>query len=412
MQTKITVIDAPCGKGKTSWALQYMKEHQEDRRFIFITPFLDEVERVKETCRTFVSPSDKSKSKRRDFKSLLVKGKSIVSTHSLFKGIDMETIDLIRAGGYTLVLDEVMDVVEQVQNMSECDIKDVFDLGYLEKLEDGKVVATDKAHGYQGRFYDTIQDAKMNRLIYVNGTMLIWQFPADVFRAFDEVYNLTYLFDGQIQKYYYDLQGIEYRRCAVGQAQDDSYFIQEYVPVDYDRAFRQQVQGLVTIYDGPLNTIGKGWTTFSYNWYQKNKAGGLMRKLQLDTYNFFHNIANGGAMDNMWTCFKEHQDTLKGAGYTKGFVAHNARATNKYRHKRNLAYLVNRFPRTPIISYFRHHGIEMDQDAFALSELIQWIWRSQIRDGKPVHLYMPSERMRTLFLDWLEIPEADLEEAA
>ena len=44
----------------------------------------------------------------------------------------------------------------------------------------------------------------------------------------------------------------------------------------------------------------------------------------------------------------------------------------------------------------------MDEDAYALSVMVQWIWRSAIRDGDEIYLYIPSSRMRTLLLDWIE----------
>ena len=49
---KITVVDAPMGKGKTSWAIKYMNELGKEyfrNRIIYITPYLDEVKRVKES---------------------------------------------------------------------------------------------------------------------------------------------------------------------------------------------------------------------------------------------------------------------------------------------------------------------------------------------------------------------------
>ena len=39
----------------------------------------------------------------------------------------------------------------------------------------------------------------------------------------------------------------------------------------------------------------------------------------------------------------------------------------------------------------------VSQDDFALSEMVQWVWRSAIRDGKPITLYIPSDRMYQLF---------------
>ena len=37
-----------------------------------------------------------------------------------------------------------------------------------------------------------------------------------------------------------------------------------------------------------------------------------------------------------------------------------------------------------------------------LKELLQWVWRSRIRNGKPKVLYLPSPRMMSIFLGWLE----------
>jgi hypothetical protein len=46
-------------------------------------------------------------------------------------------------------------------------------------------------------------------------------------------------------------------------------------------------------------------------------------------------------------------------------------------------------------------GIEIDADQFALSEMVQFIWRSAIRDDKEILLYMPSRRMRGLLKEWI-----------
>ena len=46
--------------------------------------------------------------------------------------------------------------------------------------------------------------------------------------------------------------------------------------------------------------------------------------------------------------------------------------------------------------------VEFDEELFSLSTLLQWIWRSQIRDGKPIEIYIPSERMRSLLKIWIE----------
>jgi phosphoribosyl-AMP cyclohydrolase len=54
-------------------------------------------------------------------------------------------------------------------------------------------------------------------------------------------------------------------------------------------------------------------------------------------------------------------------------------------------------------------GVNLDEDLFALSEMIQFIWRSRIREGKPIDLFVPSGRMRTILKAWLDCQEDPLE---
>ena len=51
--------------------------------------------------------------------------------------------------------------------------------------------------------------------------------------------------------------------------------------------------------------------------------------------------------------------------------------------------------------FYELHGIEVDEDTYALSIMVQWIWRSAIRDGQEVYLYIPSSRMRNLLINWM-----------
>jgi hypothetical protein len=117
--------------------------------------------------------------------------------------------------------------------------------------------------------------------------------------------------------------------------------------------------------------------------------------------NFFRNICKSKSNENAWTCFKTYKSKCQGKGYAKGFISCNARATNEFRHKKNLAYCVNIFNNPKLIEFFTQKGVEVDEDTYALSELVQWIFRSCLRDGKEINLYIPSERMRQLLKKWL-----------
>ena len=75
-----------------------------------------------------------------------------------------------------------------------------------------------------------------------------------------------------------------------------------------------------------------------------------------------------------------------------------------------MIHALDRYPNLAVSSYLQDYGYPVDQDQFALSEMIQWLWRGCIRDGKEMTVYVLSARMRGLLEDWLndEGKEADL----
>ena len=77
------------------------------------------------------------------------------------------------------------------------------------------------------------------------------------------------------------------------------------------------------------------------------------------------------------------------------------RATNDYKETTAVAYIANRYMKPTLKHFFEVENINVDEDTYALSELIQFIYRSAIRDGKPITVYIPSKRMRELFIDWI-----------
>ena len=83
------------------------------------------------------------------------------------------------------------------------------------------------------------------------------------------------------------------------------------------------------------------------------------------------------------------------------FVKCNCRATNAYRDCWALAYLINVYVHPYVLRWFERQGVKIDQEAYALEQMVQWIWRSAIRDRKKVKLYIPSSRMRRLLKQWL-----------
>ncbi|MCM3736770.1 hypothetical protein M3215_13310 [Bacillus cytotoxicus] len=393
---KITVIDSIMGSGKTSWAIQHINESPAYKKFIYITPYLDEVERVKGavTNRSFVEPNNANEEGRklRSLKELIVSGKDIVATHSLFQMADNELIELLTDAGYTLILDEVMDVIEKA-SINNHDIKALLDLEYVKVIDNRVHWVYDEY--FSGRFYDIKLLANAGNLFYHRGKFLIWSFPPQVFKTFDEVFVMTYLFKGQIQRYYYDLHSME---CEYKAAK---YNGTDYELIEYNREGegRQEIFELIDLYEGKLNDFANRKNALSSTWL-RSANDELLESIQKNIYNYFRNVTKAKAGEILWTTIKDSKVDLSGKGYTKGFIPCNMRATNEYASRSVLAYVFNRYLNPIERSFFEDHGVRVDEEMLAVSDLLQWIWRSRIRNNEPIKLYLPSSRMRRLLKEW------------
>jgi hypothetical protein len=403
--TVIKVVDSIMGSGKTSSAINLMNNDTENN-YIFITPYKNEIERIKQQCsnKKFYDPRVFSKDGETFYKldslhQLLSNNRNIATTHALFKMSTDVTRDLITNNEYILILDEVMEVVKQL-NISSSDIQMLLNEKWIIN-NDGLInwnIDKEKEEGtYTGKFLTVKQMALNNNLILHKGKILFWNFPADIFKLFKEVYILTYLFDAQIQKYYYDLNNIQYEKY-ISVYEDDQYKFKKNINHS-EKEIKEQLKSKINIYDGKLNTIGKDQYSLSKSWYNDKKH--LHKQLKNNTINYFQNIVKSKSDLNMWTTFKDYKTKMSGKGYTKGFVSCTARATNEYSHKNCLAYNINRFLNPIIKDYFYSYDIEVNEDEYALSELLQWIWRGSIRNNETINIYIPSSRMRQLLIDWL-----------
>lgn len=394
----VNVVDAACGIGKTTSIINMMREDTSNNKYLYITPFLTEVTRIIKECpeKRFKEPQeDRGENKMDDIKRLLSKGENIVSTHALFKKMDEEILDIAAINNYILIMDEVADVVDTL-NISKDDLHTIM-TQYARINDDGLVEWT--ADDYEGKFEEYKSMIKLNSVMpYKDSkdktTALVWLFPINIFRAFKKIYILTYMFDGQIQKYYYDLYDVKYNYLYVKDnhltSQKQNYNLREIK----DKIKVCQVNN--------LNKIGDSKYALSNAWFDRNRNNILMKKLKANTYSFFRNNANAKVKDNIWTTFKSCKDCLKGKGYSSSFMPMNIRATNDLKHKFAVAYLANRYISPIVKNFFVSHSVDVDEDAFALSELIQFIFRTRIRDGEDIYVYIPSKRMRDLLINWMK----------
>lgn len=401
----IKVVDAIMSTGKTSAAITYMNEHKDDK-FVFITPYLAESERIKKSCPDlhFVEPSNKLK--RYDFKkgahtaALIREGANIATTHQAFKGYTPDMLDDIREHGYTLIVDENVDVLEEF-DFHPADLQLAVDAGYI-KEENGiySIVRDD----YEGKalagLFTLLRSRELIRVKDHNQNVLFyWTLPPTLLTSFKDVFILTYLFEGQSLHHLMKIYDIPYEYIGIEHTNASEYRFGEYP--GYVPEYVHHLKDMVHILDyGRLNEIGDDYYSLSMNWFKRNEDG--VGQLRRNVYNVFNNILGDIPADKrLWGAHNSEYNVIKGKGYTKSFLTFNAKATNNYRDRISLVYLANVFMNVGEKNFYKVHGIEVDDDMYALSIMVQWIWRSAIRDGQEVYLYIPSKRMRTLLIDWL-----------
>lgn len=404
MKSNIKVIDSIMGSGKTSWAIKYMKDNPHSK-FFFVTPYLMEVKRIKDEV-GLVEPRPIKGSKLNHIRELTTQGKSIVSTHALLSRFDLEIQENIEISEYTLILDEVANVVEQFTFNTVSDKLDFFQ-HYAYINEDGYAIWDEEKHPIDtyskgSKFYEEMCLCLNKNLIQVNDKLLMWELPIEIFKKFKEVIILTYLFEGSVQKPYFDSFSIEYTLKSIKDGRLITY--QETSLED-----KQKLASLINLVSSPsLDMIGTDEYDLSSTWYKKNLSKPIyVERLKNNMINFFTHFTKAKSKESMWSTFKDYQHKLKGKGYSKAFCPYNIRATNEYRECYGLAYLLNVFPHTSLTMYFNNKGLqEINKDAYAVSILLQWIWRSRIRnisdsdENRKIDLYLPSVRMKRLLTNW------------
>lgn len=398
---KVNVIDAIMGAGKTSAGINFINNSSDDIKFLYITPYLTEVKRIINCCpsKKFKQPESYG-SKLVGIKSLFEKGFNIVSTHALFRLFDEEIMDLAYANNYILIMDEVADVIEPL-DISKDDLETIIEK--YAKVGEGNLLEW-YAENYKGEFekYKRLCDLKC--LAMYGNTAMLWLFPISTFKAFREIYILTYMFHAQTQKYYYDYYGVEYDYLYVKGNHISNYEFTEEV-VDY--AIPDYSKLLHILDNEKLNRIGDMDTALSKTWFDRNKNNQLIKKLKNATGNYFKNYTKTKSSENLWTTFKDYRGCISGKGYAKGFLSSNIRATNEYKDRTAIAYLLNKYFNPCVRNFFIDNDVEVDDDAFAISEMLQFIWRSAIRDGKEIWVYIPSSRMRSLLIRWINENNGD-----
>ena len=406
----VKVCDAIMGSGKTSATITYINEHPE-KKFIYITPYLDEAERIKQACpkADFVEPNSKdpkySFSKTNHTAELVREGRNIASTHQCLMYYTPEMFQDIQDRGYTVIIDEEVSVLDEEPSVHYSDIEVAVRAGLVEERLPGEYFITEAGKAYQGGLFTPILKRLRARSVVCLGSgkrkdVFYWRFSHEMFKVVDDVIVLTYLFEHSEMEAFFKVYGIEYR--AIGISKDESGAYRFCDHKDYIPAYVAKLDKMLLIENhDKINEVGRSPHALSMNWY--NTKPEEVDQLRKNIYNYFKNrMSHYPVESRMCGTFKKYWGKIRGKGYWNSDVVFSQKATNAYSDKEVLVYPVNLFANGKLITFYANLGHPFDNNRWALSTMLQWIWRSAIRNGKPVWLYLPSRRMRTLLYKWIE----------
>ena len=398
------------------------------QKFVFITPLLTECHRIAGTVyneddpykrpiildqdntsvlyeqiedaplknRLFKHPYfSKKGGKSESLPFLLQNRDNIVSTHQLFVNLTPEVLK--HAKEHILIIDEMLSVYEIYSQFSIEEVQQMFKNEWLTLKEDSiTLIFNRKKYGEiteenldptLNTYYETFATlCDLGQLMLIDNKVVIWELAVDTLKAFKEIWIATYMFEDNLMATYLNAHNIEYEIIKFGKKPSE-------------------IKHLITIYEdtprSKLNEIGNKDSALSATSHKRTE---IKDELSSNLDNFIRNKIKAKKADILWTTFKESKNRIQRNNihnYTNQWLAYNTKATNSYGDRHTVAYLINLYPNPELVKASSYRGHSVKEDIYAISEMVQFIWRSAIRNNEPINLYIPSSRMRNFLIKWL-----------
>jgi hypothetical protein len=446
------IVDSPMGIGKSSALMTYIRfnvsyleddyveslkrtgifNDLEHKRFIIFVATIKE--RDERFLRELKAKRPEQPPYNQSILELIRNGENIVTTQSLLSFFNEETIKAFRKSPYpyTAYFDEIPPLFREVVGskqkkdsfgaIARFGISDVLLMqkdGIVTRKGERLVYNRNSEYDRQSsahKVFDAIKNLSRSCDLYPYGdkqgkfTSIIAFMKRELFTCFDQCWFFSYLTKDSMLARYCAMNDIamEYYHVEKG-------FIKHNPGGGYQANYPRGIERLVILDDerfNPDESLSKEWFKAARN--GKNEKG--LKKLQSCFRSAYTFMKQKGVRSNtfLFTTFTAYQDLLEGDGRhyptLKRFLPCNAKATNDYSDCTGVAYLCNRFFDVNCANFLaqkaketNYPDLKFDNDNYALSELLQFIWRSNVRmadSDKPVYVWVPNKRMRKLLQDF------------
>lgn len=396
----VQFIDRPCGTGKTEGLL---KSFQKGKRYFVVVNTREEVKRIiDDAVVSFVEPEEvrwiessddrtiQRSSKVLGLDELIEDGTNIVCTHALFDRVNMRDYDLFM---YHVIIDEVFECVKHVSGPKASDFQEVYIQDGLATVdEEGKVSPTGKwlRIGDDAFAHKLLPDAIRGRLYVASDGFYVSVVPDSLFTENRSCTVMTYMAKGSLMAMYLDKRGIAYEIDT---------------DPDADRLVRQRAKQKLVIDNMKISKGVKLGYAAQGKWFHDKQ-----RKVGSSVKNLKYNHMNGIDPEKILvTCRKDVWDGKNGRSTFKeqGRLAKSkwchksTKGTNKYR---DCTHAIHIFELNMNPSIAKYLGVDSDkEDLWRQSELIQWLFRTDIRNKESgeVHVWFADPTCRDLVDNWM-----------
>ena len=410
MTNKVEILDAIMGSGKTQGVIKWMIENPSNK-YLYISPMLTEVEeRIPQSCEAieFTFPTtEEHRTKSAHLLELLKAGCNVAFTHSLFTELTKEHLKTIKDQKYVMVIDEEVSLITPYKGKyKKGDITSLEEAGHIRVDEDnlGKVewlwdtMSDDTQYSGLKRLcdMDMIYCSKRSR------DMMVVQLPIALVESSQRTIILSYLFKGSVMESFLRLKGIDVVDFTEVSLMKDTVTV------------LREAGNLINFCSLPsTNAVKKygmtnTWYTMSANKDQLKKLGAAIRSVyrKVGKDHLLITMPKDSTMKELNNKKNSRYFLPKGVSTEGVFLYCGARATNDYAHKSAVIHAYNRYINTVVKAYLQDYGKELsaipNDDQFALSEMVQWIWRTRIRKDQPIDVYILPKRMEDLLKSWLD----------
>lgn len=424
--SQFNFVDSPMGAGKTTALFSKLNneyKRQDNKRYICIVLYITEQERFKKALKETLPKIPKDGQKIDDIIKLIAKGENVITTHALFGDFNDSVIASIKNSqyDYDLFIDEQPTVLHDIiggsnkkyANSSNDKLNDINSLDLSLAISNNIILKTDNGkyiwnnensyNKYNKGLFLCLKQHLLQYDVYMYSVdtddILISMTKFDTFTCFNQVWVLSYLIKGSLLENYFNFYNItDFNYYHV----ENNSFIEGYKKI-YPNIDRLKLEPAKYCFDKSLSRTQ--YFSFSNKDFENlllhfNNAIRRIkdRENTLALNRNYYFTAYKQSIDNFDTALKKNKNIK--IAINDCLIACNVKGTNAYQDRQIVGYLVDRHINPMYANFFNKHGITVDKELYSLSELIQFIWRSNIRDDssiKPVYVYLAGKQTHDLF---------------